>query len=211
MRLGDAWTEAWRSTAFRVHAIATPIALAATLDLLGHVLPWVERRTEVVPLADPVLAALAPRDFTWLIFSLIYAGLVVGLGRLLARPRELVTGVQAYIVLLLLRMVAMYLTPLAAPAGMLPLRDPFAEFFTSTSLLTKDLFFSGHTSTMFLLFLGVPGRQAKWLFLFCTVTVGGAVLWQHVHYAVDVLAAPPFAYLAFRLASRLRGTSPNAG
>ena len=209
-RIGSAWTEAWRSTAFRAHALATAIALGATLDLLGHVLPWVERRTGVVPLADPVLAALQPRDLTWLTFSLIYAGLIVGLGRLLAHPRALVTGVQAYVCLLLLRMLAMYLTPLAAPAGMLPLRDPFAEFFTSTSLLTKDLFFSGHTSTMFLLFLAVPGRETKWLFLFCTVTVGGAVLWQHVHYAVDVLAAPPFAYLAFHIASRLHRAPPSA-
>ncbi len=117
MRIGDAWTEAWSSTAFRAHAIVTPVALGATLFLLGHVLPWVERRTAVVPLADPVLAALTPRDLTWLTFSLIYAGLIVGLGRLVARPRELVTGVQAYVFLLLLRMVAMYLAPLAAPAG----------------------------------------------------------------------------------------------
>ena len=209
-RVGGAWTEAWRSRTFRAHALVTPIALAATLNLLGHVLPWVERRTAVAPLADPVLALLPPRDLTWLTFSLIYAGLIVGLARLLTRPRALVTGVQAYVVLLLLRMLAMYLTPLAAPPGMLPLRDPFAEFFTSTSLLTKDLFFSGHTSTMFLLFLAVPGREAKALFLFCTVTVGSALLWQHVHYAADVLAAPPFAYLAFHIASRLHRGPPSA-
>src|SRR5512143_3122990 len=82
-----AWAEAWRSTSFRAHVVATPIALAATLDLLGHVLPWVESRSNVAPLADPVLAMLAPRDLTWLTFTLIYAGLIVGLVRLVGRPR----------------------------------------------------------------------------------------------------------------------------
>jgi hypothetical protein len=200
--IGEAWREAWTSPAFRVHALATPVALAATLTLLGHVLPWVERRQGPV-LADPVLAALPAHDTTWLIFALIYAGLIVAVARVVPRPRALVVGVQAYVAMLLLRMVAMALTPLGAPAGMIALRDPFAEFFTSTQLLTKDLFFSGHTATMFLLFLAVPGREVKALFLFCTVTVGGALLFQHVHYAIDVLAAPPFAYAAFRLASRL--------
>lgn len=202
--VAGAWREAWGSPRFRVHAIGTPAALAGTLWLLGQVLPWVERRQNLPLLADPVLAALPPRDLTWLIFAMIYAGLIVALVSLLPYPRAMLVGLQAYIAMLLLRMLSMYLTPIGAPAGMIPLRDPFAEYFTRTALLTKDLFFSGHTSTMFLLFIGVPSRAGiKAVFLFCTVAVGGSLLWQHVHYSVDVLAAPPFAYLAFHAVSRL--------
>ena len=53
---------------------------------------------------------------------------------------------------------------------------------------------------MFLLFLAVPGRPARAYFLASTVAVGCLVLVQHVHYAVDVLAAPAFAYAAWRIA-----------
>jgi len=35
--------------------------------------------------------------------------------------------------------------------------------------------------------------------------VAVCVLWQHVHYTVDVLVAPLFAYASFRLAERSEG------
>jgi membrane-associated phospholipid phosphatase len=74
-------------------------------------------------------------------------------------------------------------------------------------VLTKDLFFSGHTSTMFLLALMAPGRATRIFFLACTVVVGSCVLWQHVHYTVDVLVAPLFAFAAYALASGLHARS----
>jgi hypothetical protein len=86
---------------------------------------------------------------------------------------------------------------------MIVLEDPLVQVVGGASqALTRDLFFSGHTSTMFLLFLAVPGRSAKAFFLACTGAVACLVLVQHVHYAVDVLAAPPFAYVAWRLSRR---------
>ena len=103
----------------------------------------------------------------------------------------------------LVRSAVMWATPLDPPPGMIVLEDPFVQQVGGASHpLTRDLFFSGHTSTLFLLLLVVPGRAAKALFLACTLGVAFLVLVQHVHYAVDVLAAPPFAYAAWRL-SRL--------
>jgi membrane-associated phospholipid phosphatase len=88
---------------------------------------------------------------------------------------------------------------------MIPLHDPLVRLFGPGKLLTKDLFFSGHTSTLFLLALAVPGRIAKTLFVLCTAAVAFCVLAQHVHYAIDVLAAPLFAYASFRFARRIEG------
>lgn len=184
--------------------------LAFSLTLLSGVLAWVERRPGVL-LGDPVLAAIAPRDFTWLIFALIYAGLALGIGRLLVLPNALLAGVQAYAVLVMLRVATMMLTPLAAPAGMIALADPFAEHVVAGGpTLTKDLFFSGHTATLFLLFLSVPGRPLKALLLGFTAVVGVALLWQHVHYTIDVLAAPAFAYASVALSklTRAREAAP---
>jgi hypothetical protein len=47
----------------------------------------------------------------------------------------------------------------------------------------------------------VPGRAAKAFFLAAAACVAFLVLVQHVHYAVDVLAAPPFAWAAWSLAA----------
>jgi hypothetical protein len=200
--LSASWEDARREAAFWREAAATAACLVAVLWSLAAFLGWVEGRPGVV-LPDPVLDFLPPRNLTWLAFTLIYAGLLLGVLRLAARPRDLLLAVQAYVAMILLRMVVMSVTPLEPPPGMIPLQDPLVQRFGTGRLLTKDLFFSGHTSTLFLLSLAVPGRLARALFLGCAASVGICVLWQHVHYTVDVLVAPAFAYAAYRLARRL--------
>ena len=201
--IGEAWAEAWRDRGFRLQAALTAPALAAALMALARFVRWVETRPGAT-LPDPVLAFLVPRDVTWLTFSLIYAGILSGVALLLRRPRDLLTALQAYAVMVAFRIAVMWATPLDPPPGMIALQDPFVERLGTGQLLTRDLFFSGHTSTMFLLFLAAPGRLARGFFLACTILVGGCVLWQQVHYAVDVMAAPFFAYAAWRVAARLR-------
>ncbi|HQR30692.1 MAG TPA: hypothetical protein PLL32_09790 [Anaeromyxobacteraceae bacterium] len=194
------WRRAWSDAGFRLRLALTPPALVGTLAALAALVKWVETRPGVV-LPDPVLALLPARDATWPIFTLIYVGILLAVFLLARSPVRLLLGVQAYVVMALLRILVMWATPLDPPAGMIVLEDPLVQVFGGAARpLTRDLFFSGHTSTMFLLFLAVPGRPAKAFFLACTAGVGSLVLLQHVHYAVDVLAAPPFAYAAWRLA-----------
>jgi len=200
--MARAWAEAFRDRGFRLRLSLTLPALVAALALLARFLDGVEARPGVV-LPDPVLALLPPRDLTWLTFGLIYLGLFFGVARLSTAPRRLVVTLQAYVAMVLLRILAMWVTPLEAPPGMIPLHDPLVRLFGPGTLLTKDLFFSGHTSTLFLLALAVPGRRSRAFFLFCTAAVAVCVLWQHVHYTVDVLVAPLFAWASFRLALRL--------
>ena len=199
-----AWTEAWRDPRFRLRLVLTVPALVAVLALLARFLEFAEARPGVV-LSDPVLALFPPRDLTWLTFSLIYVGLFFGIARLATEPRALVVALEAYVVMVLFRIAAMWVTPLEAPPGMIALHDPLVRLFGPGKLLTKDLFFSGHTSTLFLLALAVPGRRSKALFLGCTAAVAFCVLAQHVHYTIDVLAAPFFAYASFRFARRSAG------
>lgn len=73
------------------------------------------------------------------------------------------------------------------------------QLFGKGEILTKDLFFSGHTGTLFLLFLLVENKYLKTIFLAATILVGSAVLLQHVHYSVDVFVAPFVAYGSFRI------------
>jgi hypothetical protein len=148
---------------------------------------------------DPLLVATKPRNETWLIFGLVYFSLVVGLAVLVFHARALVIGVQAYIVMVFSRIVVMYFAVFDPPTDMIPLRDPLIGLLGTNRLLTRDLFFSGHTSTLFLLTLAVPVRRCKPLFLACTICVAVGVLQQHVHYTIDVLVAPLFAFVRYRV------------
>jgi membrane-associated phospholipid phosphatase len=104
-------------------------------------------------------------------------------------------------VLLGLRMLTMYLFTFEPPMGIIPLEDPVtAVFYPGGEPFLKDLFFSGHTATLVLFAFAMgPGRQRTALLL-AALVVGGLVLVQHVHYTVDVLAAPFFAGLAWWVA-----------
>ena len=182
----------------RAELIITVLFLAVILFIFSNFLAFVEGRDGVV-LADPVLKLFNPVDLTWLTFGLIYISLIVAIFSFAAKPEILLLALQSYSLLVIFRMIVMYSVPLDAPEGLILLNDPLVQFFGSREVLTKDLFFSGHTATLFLLFLVSDKKHLKIVFLISTVLVGIAVLLQHVHYTVDVLAAPFFAYSSYRI------------
>lgn len=194
------WEQCFRDKRFRIEFAFTVLVLCAILIVFSGFLKYVESRTGIA-LPDPVLSLFDPRDATWVTFVLIYLALVIAVIFLMQYPRQLVLALQSYGIMVLFRMAAMFMIPLEPPARMIPLNDPFVEFFAGHgNLLTKDLFFSGHTSTMFLLFLTARKLWQKGVFLMCSMFVAGCVLLQHVHYAIDILAAPFFAYCSYRIA-----------
>ena len=106
--------------------------------------------------------------------------------------------------MVVVRIIAMYLLPLEPPQNMIMLNDPFVEFFGTGQTLTKDLFFSGHTATLFILFLVSEKKIIKTIFLVSTIIVAISVLLQHVHYTIDVFAAIFFTYACYKLIIKLR-------
>jgi hypothetical protein len=192
----------WKQRGFQVQVAATLLLAVLTLSLLARFLNVVELRPGVV-LDDPVLSLFQAQDVTWLIFSLIYVGLIAGLIVLSRTPRRLLVALQAYAMFILVRIAVMYVVPLDPPPGMISLKDPFVEYFGTGKVLTRDLFFSGHTGTLFLLGLSVPSKRIKIAFFSCALLVGLSVLCQHVHYTIDVLAAPAFAYASYRIVALL--------
>jgi hypothetical protein len=194
------WKQAWGRPRLRTGVYLTVPLFILVLLGLTRFLDYVEQRPGAV-LSDPLLSIFAPLDLTWVTFTVIYVGLLGGVFFLVRHPRSLLLAIQGYTLMALLRMLGMFLLPLEPPATMIPLRDPFVEFFGTGQVLTKDLFFSGHTSTLFLLCLVAPTRSGRMIFLSCTVVVAACVLVQHVHYTIDVFAAPVFAYAAYRIAA----------
>jgi membrane-associated phospholipid phosphatase len=177
--------------------------LAAVLLSFVLFLNYVELRAGET-FSDPLLNIFPPIDLTWLIFGLIYICLITAIISLANNPANLLRALQAFIILEITRTVTLFLLPLNPPPGMLPLNDPFVQMFGHGQILTKDLFFSGHTSTLFLLFLTAQKKILKGIFLSSAVIVGISVLLQHVHYSIDVFTAPFFSYAAVKLAEQIK-------
>lgn len=197
----------------RRELVLSLILLVLTLTVLTRFLIFVEHRPGVV-LDDPLLRQFKPIDLTWLTFSLIYGSIIGGILTLLPQPGRLTFALQLYLMMVLSRMLVMYLLPLDPPAQLILLRDPVVEFFGSGQTLTRDLFFSGHTSTLFILFLVAEGTLRRLVFLLLTLVVATTLLLQHAHYTVDVVAAFFFCYANFALLCRLRrepGASDRVG
>ncbi|HEX4923201.1 MAG TPA: phosphatase PAP2-related protein [Bdellovibrionales bacterium] len=183
----------WRTAAF----------LFAVLAVFGNYLEWNERRTGAV-LQDPVLAVLPSMDLAWPIFFLIYGMLLLAVFIHRLDLQAVTDLLRAYAFLNLLRMTMMFLTPLEAPEGLVILRDPFVELLIGGRVFVKDLFFSGHTSFLFLISLSMPTRAWRTAFFTGTFLVGSMLLIQHAHYTVDVVAAPFFSAAALNLSLRWR-------
>ncbi len=158
---------------------------------------WIEQRPGGLP-PEPLLDHLPTMDLSVPLFVLLYATIVYGLLRLVRSPELLLRGLQAYVALLVLRMLTMWSWTLEPPPGLVDLADPVTQvFYPGATPFRKDLFFSGHTATLVLLALAMPTLRDRLLVAIAAALVGFAVLVQHVHWTVDVLAAPVFAALAW--------------
>ena len=97
------------------------------------------------------------------------------------------------------------LHPFAVGPALLAILNPLKALGGNSAgvYLTKDLFFSGHIATTFLLYLfarrfGKPGRIFLTLNLFTLVVV----LLAHLHYSIDIIAAYAITYAVYRVSER---------
>ncbi len=181
------------------------VALIATFVLLSRFLAYNELKSGPT-LVDPILSRFEPINVAWLTFAILYTAIIASIVSMAKHPKRLAMAMQAYMTMMLFRMFAMYLVPLDAPASIIVLHDPIIEFFGDQSQpLVKDLFFSGHTATMCILYLSVIHPILKRALFVATFILVGCILIQHVHYTIDVLAAPFFAYGAHRLVVWIHG------
>ena len=202
----EAWGSAWRTRSFRTAMFAS-LTLGVVI-MLG--VPFFFDHIGAKPgwwPPDPLIARFGPVDVTWLTFTVLYGGVVFSVVRAVPEPFLLVRGMHAYVLLQLVRMVTMELVTLEPPVDIIPLVDPVtAAFYPGGVPFLKDLFFSGHTATLALMVCISRGTGARWGMVVATVTVAALVVVQHVHWSIDVLAAPFFVWLAWRMSAlSLRG------
>lgn len=195
----DSWRAAWANPRLRVAAPITVISFAAALVALARFLAWVESERPGVVLPDPILAQFHPVDYSVITFGVIYLCFVVYVVAHRSHPRMLLILLQSYTLMILFRICFIYVVPLAAPVTTIPLVDSLVETFGPSQRLTKDLFFSGHTSILALLAFASRNRWLRIFFGLAALTVAASVMAQHVHYAADVIVVPFVAWGAYSI------------
>ena len=150
-------------------------------------------------LSDPILNALPSYDLSIPIFILIYGMIIASIVVHYSNPHFMLMALASYCTANYLRMITIYLFTLEAPAGLIPLSDPFVSLIAYENTFVKDLFFSGHIATLFVVVFPEPKPVFKYIKLAATLIVAGMLLIQHIHYTIDILAAPLFAYAAYQL------------
>ena len=123
--------------------------------------------------------------------------------RCVQQPKILLLFLWGFILLSISRFISISLLPLQPPNGLIELKDPLSNLFYGTKFITKDLFYSGHTATQYLMFLCLQKKWDKIVTLASTLAIGIMVLIQHVHYTVDVVFALPITYMVFILTKKI--------
>jgi len=192
------WQTAWQHRVFRQKLFIGVVAAILLLLAFPYFFQTIQQKSGPV-LNDWVLDQLPPTDVSAAIFLIIWATALMLVIRARRSPAVFMLFVYSYVIVSLSRMISISLVPLDPPVGLIPLIDPISNAFYGKTYITKDLFYSGHTSTIFLMFLCFRQRLARLMALLGSLVVGGLLLAQHVHYTVDVLGAFIFTYPLYRL------------
>jgi len=202
--LKQVWKENWQNPGFRKRFQWGLLIWGLVLVAFPFFFRFIEQRAGWTP-NDWLLEKLPSLDVSIPCFMVIWGMFGLFFYRSLFNPKMLLLFLWGFIVLSLLRFCTIYLLPLEPPTNLITLRDPISNLFYGgkDAFITKDLFFSGHTSTQFLIFLCLTKKEDKLMALVATFAVGTMVMLQHVHYSMDVFAAPPLTYLVYMIASNI--------
>jgi hypothetical protein len=157
-------------------------------------------------LSDAFLNVLPAYDLSIPIFISIYGFIVISVVIHYSNPHFVLMALATYCTVNFFRIATIYFFTLEPPAGIVTLHDPFVSLIVyDTSTFAKDLFFSGHVSTLLVMTWPEPEKKLRLGKLLITIVVALMLLIQHIHYTIDILAAPLFTYAAYFLVKKALG------
>jgi len=192
------WQIAWNVPAFRVKILLGLFLMSIILFFLPDFFLYIQGR-DGFTVSDYLLRTLPAQDVSMYIFLVLYPAIGFFMWQVIGNTEMCVTGLWGYIFMCLARMITISIIPLSEPASLVHMSDPFSILFYGSSVITKDLFFSGHTATLCLIGLCLENKTQKRIVFIATAVLGVLLLIQHIHYTLDVLAAPVFSYLFWYL------------
>ena len=196
------WQFAWQQKYFKQQIIIGFIILLIVLAFFPFFFNYIEKK-EGTLLNDFVLDFIPSYNLSIAIFTTIWSMGLLLVIRCVQQPKILLLFLWGFILLSISRFISISLLPLQPPNGLIELKDPLSNSFYGTKFITKDLFYSGHTATQYLMFLCLQKKWDKIVTLASTLAIGIMVLIQHVHYTIDVVFALPITYMVFILTKKI--------
>nr|WP_082855759.1 phosphatase PAP2-related protein [Mucilaginibacter sp. L294] len=197
-----AWIAALQSPKKRDKLLIGSFIVAIILSSLPIFFSYIQNRQGVV-LNDWILSHLPAYDVSIIIFTIIWGMATLIFVRALYNPVIYINYVWTLIFINIARMLTITFIALDPPRGLIHLTDPLTGVFYGHNVITRDLFFSGHTSTLVLIFLCLEKRNDKILGFISIIIVMVLLLVQHIHYTIDVVAAPVIVYMIFLMVRKL--------
>jgi hypothetical protein len=196
------WQNAWHNRAFRANLISGLLIVIGLLIFTYHFFYYIEHLPNGIVLNDWLLRKLPAKDVSVPIVLLEFSTVILFLIRSATNPNMFVTYLIGFIFILLFRIITIYITQLGPPVGLIVLKDPIADMVYKSQFIRRDLFYSGHAAILYMFYLCSTKKIDKYYILFVVTVVSILLLIQHVHYTVDVLCAPFFAFGCFWLSKK---------
>jgi hypothetical protein len=198
------WTAAWQDSRFRWQLILAIAVFAIFPWKADDYFQWIQQRDGIV-MKDVILANIPAKNVSTPIFAIIYLSVIYLIVRIIRQPKQFLWFAWAFNLETIMRFASIYWVALNPPEGLVDLHDPIAELFIygENLAITKDLFFSGHTATMVFVCYFLPMAKERKIAIALTSVLVILLMVQHVHYSLDILAAPIATWVAIQLARRL--------
>lgn len=159
-----------------------------------------------MPVGDIILSNIptADTDFFVIQGALLFTFLMIGI--LIWKPRYILFTVASLSLFIIIRSFFISLTHLGVDPHEIVLDTNSLGFGLYNILFnsSSDFFFSGHTGIPFLMGL-IFWYERFWgkLFFVVSFVLGLSVLLGHIHYSIDVFAAPFITYTIFIIAQKI--------
>lgn len=203
------WKDAFKSTPFKLYLVLNIIALIGFILLLPGYFNNVIQPKPGIQLNDWFMNLFTPMDWSNLIFIIIFGAPALFFIGNFKNPMAILLSLQCYVIVNYLRIASIYVFTLEAPEGLIPLIDPFLAkvAYGGNAVFVKDLFFSGHTSTLAIVYFIEKGKSLKTVLLLLTLVIGLLLIWQHIHYTIDVIGAWVISWLAYKVIRHINSRS----
>ncbi|HUX35806.1 MAG TPA: phosphatase PAP2-related protein [Candidatus Paceibacterota bacterium] len=150
---------------------------------------------------DLFLDNLPTIDFTRVLVEGAFLVTLIALTLLIVKPKHILFALKVIPLFIVVRSFFVTLTHLGIYPNQIVLgSSPLDKLYLFLNM-QDGFFFSGHTGLPFLLAL-IFWYEKPWRYFFFTVSLmfGITVLFAHVHYSIDVFAAPFMTYSIFKFA-----------
>ena len=202
----NAWTSALETTHFAQNLIASSAFFILVLYIEIHGSAHTKKQAaSSPPLSDILLDRLPVVNLNFLYIEIMGALTTIFFFYQIARPHSVPYVLATLAFFTLVRRAFLIMTPFGPHKNHIP----SFGFKLNGTMAQKifqgdgDFFFSGHTGLPFLFFLLAPWQPLAMIFLIGSAIMAIAVLLMHIHYSIDVFAAPFMAYSIFILSQLL--------